>query len=161
MLRGVVARLHPGYEARGGVGRVAGVEAVDVAEYDERVAVEHSRDETGKLVVVGEHQFGYAHGVVLVDNRYDAVSQHHHHAVALVEIMSARGETLLHGQHLADVDAPVAEKVVVAVDELDLPHGRKELARIDIVELRKLHAAQFRAPARHSTGGYKHDLDAV
>ena len=149
------------YHLGAGLTRVAVVDAVDVAEYDERVAVEHGGHESRQLVVVGEHQFGHADGIVLVDNGYDAVAQHHHHAVALVEIVAARGEALLHGEHLTDVDTPVAEQVVVAVDELYLSDSRKELAGVDIVELRQLHAAQLGASASHRSRRNHDNLDAA
>ncbi len=105
------------------------VDAVDVAQDDERLGVHHRRHEAREFVVVGEHQFGDRDRVVLVDDRDDARREHRLHAVALVEVLAPRGEALLGGEHLPADDAVFVEEVVVAVQQLHLSDGREELAR--------------------------------
>ena len=129
---GIVA--DDGDELRVGIGGVARVDAVNVAEQDEQVGRHHGGDEAREFVVVGEHQFGDRDGVVLVDDGHHAFLQHHLHTVLLIEVMPARAERLFGGEHLSAGDAVVAEEFVVFVDEFGLAYGGVELALIDGVE---------------------------
>ena len=113
---------------RRGVGGRAVVDAVDVAQDNQRFGLHHGRHESRKFVVVGEHQLGDRDGVVLVDDWDHAVGEHDLHAVALVEILPPCGEALLGGEHLPADDAVFVEEVVVAVQQLHLTYGREELA---------------------------------
>ena len=116
VLREVFRGFHTADDLRCGVGGRAVVDAVDVAQDNERLGVHHGRDEPRELVVVGEHQFGDRDGVVLVDDRQHAVGEHRLHAVALVEVLPPCGEALLGGEHLPADDAVFVEEVVVAVE---------------------------------------------
>ncbi len=129
ILREVAARSHAADDLRRGVRGRSVVDAVDVAQDDERLGVHHRGHEAREFVVVGEHQFGDRDGVVLVDDRDDARGEHRLHAVALVEVLAPRGEALLGGEHLPADDAVFVEEVVIAVQQLHLSDGREELAR--------------------------------
>jgi hypothetical protein len=128
VLREVAARGDAADDLRGGVRRRTVVDAVDIAQDDERLGSHHRRHETRKFVVVGEHQLRDRDRVVLVDDRDDARREHRLHAVALVEVLPPRGEALLGGEHLPAGDAVFVEEVVVAVQQFHLPDGREELA---------------------------------
>ena len=134
ILAQVGAGLHLADDLRLGRGERTIVDAVDVAEDDEGVGVHHRGDETGELVVVGEHQFGDAHRVVLVDDGHHAILEHHRHAGTLVEVLAAGGETLFHREHLAYGDMVFAKEVVVEIDELGLTEGGEQLSLGHTVE---------------------------
>ena len=106
------------------------------------------------LIVVGEHQFTYGDGVVLIDNRNDAVLQHYGHTVFLVEVMAAGGKVLFHCEHLSHGDAMLPEQLVVAVDEFGLPYSGKELALVYAVQL--LGGAHFTTSRSNGSGRNKY-----
>ena len=157
---GIVA--DDGDELSVGVGGIACVDAVDVAEQDEQVGRHHGGDEARELVVVGEHQFGDRDGVILVDDGHHTLLQHHLHTVLLIEVMPARAERLLGGEHLPARDAVVAEEFVVFVDEFGLTDSGIKLALIDGVEpVGGESALEFAAPTGYGTRGNKDDLYAL
>ncbi len=157
---GIVA--DDGDELRVGVGGVACVDAVDVAEQDEQVGRHHGGDETRELVVVGEHQFGDRYGVVLVDDGHHALLQHHLHTVLLIEVMPARAERLLGGEYLPAGNAMIAEEFVVLVDEFGLTDSGIELALIDGIEpVGGESALEFAASAGYSSRRDEDDLYAL
>ncbi len=135
------------------------VDAVYVGENDELVGIEHGSDESGQLVVVGEHKFGDGDSVILVDDRNDAVVEHHAHAGTLVEVFAACGEALLHGEHLTDVQSVLAKEVVVVVYELCLSHSREQLPLLHAVEL--AFGGEYGASCRYGTGGDEYHLHAT
>ena len=153
VLRQVVAlRADLPQYARCGVCRVAVVDAVDVAEDNQRLDVHHRGDQARQLVVVGEHQFRQRDRVVLVDDRDHAVFEHHRHAVLLVQVVAPRRKVLFGRQHLSAGDAVFAEQLVVVVDQLHLSDGRKELAGRNGIQfpLRlQLVASRCDGPRRH------------
>lgn len=137
------------------------VDAVDVAENDEGFGSHHGGNHAREFIVVGEHQFGYRHRVVFVDNGYHTVFEHHLHAVFLVEIVAACGKTLFHGEHLAAGNAVFAEEFVVAVDEFGLAHSRKELSGRYGVEFPVVLDTQLAAARGHGSRGDENDFDVV
>ena len=58
-------------------------------------------------------------------DRYDTVLQHHHHTVALVQVMTARAKTFFRSQHLPDGNTVFTKQLIVTVDQLCLPHRRE------------------------------------
>ena len=109
----LLARLYAG--DHGGcrvVGRAV-IHSVDIGEYHERLGTDHAGDEAGQFVVVGEHQLGDAHSVVLVDDGQDMALEHDLHAALLVVVFLSLVEILLHGEHLAHGYAVVLEQSVI------------------------------------------------
>ena len=113
--RKVLVRLHLAYQPCFGVRRQSGVDAVDVAQDDERVDIHHRGDESGEFVVVRKHQFGDRNRVVLVHDGQHAAAEHHVHAGTLVQVVAARGKALFRGEHLAHGNAMFAEELTVQV----------------------------------------------
>lgn len=113
---------------------LAGVDAVDVAENGERLAFHHGGYQTGKFIVVGEHEFGERDGVVFVDNGQHVVLQHCRNAVALVEVVSAIGQVFLGGEHLSANDALFRKELHVSTDEFGLSDCRKDLSSGDGIQ---------------------------
>ena len=70
-------------------------------------------NETAEFVVVGEHKLGDADGVVLIDDGYYSVLEHHGHTSLLVLILLSGIEILLHRQNLSDMQMVLAEKVII------------------------------------------------
>ena len=119
----VPVRLHLADNLRARRARRTVIDAVHVAQDDQCLHVHHRGDKPGKFVVVREHQLRDADRVVLVHDGNHPVFEHHHHAVALVQVVAARPEVLLHGKHLSHGQMVLAEQLIVAVDKLGLPHG--------------------------------------
>ena len=140
------------------VGGRAVVDAVDVAQDDERLYLHHRGYLAGQFVVVGEHQFAERDGVVLVDDGDDAVLQHHPHAVLLRQVVAARGEVFLDREHLSHGDAMLAEELKVAVDELGLSHGGEQLSLVDIVQ--RAGRTDFALARSDGSRGDENDFDA-
>ena len=96
------------------------VDTVDIAQKNEHVGLHHLGYQSTQFIVVGKHKFGDAHSVVLVDDWYYIVFEHHCHTSLLVFILLSRVEVFLHSQNLSDVQMMLAEKVVVKTNELHL-----------------------------------------
>ena len=118
----------------------------------------HTGHKSGELIVVGEHQFGDRHRVVLVDNRNDIVLNHHADARLLVLVLAFGDEVLFHRQHLTNVDAIFAEERIVEVHELHLSHSRVELTLFDAVQ--RMHGVHLAPSASHSTRRNEYQLMA-
>ena len=116
--------MNVGYEPCAGAERVTVIYSVDIAQYYQRLHSHHRGYEPRKLVIVGKHQFGHRHGVVLVYDGNDIVGKHHIHAVLLIEIVTTCGEILLCGENLSARNAVVAKQLIVTVDELCLSYRR-------------------------------------
>ena len=86
-----------------------------------------------QLIVIGKHQLGDAHGIVLVDDREHVVFQHHLHAGLLILVLLLGTEILLHGQYLTYLDLVFAEKVVIETYEFHLSDGREQLALLLLI----------------------------
>ena len=68
-------------------------------------------------------------------------------------------EILLHGEHLSDVDAKLAEQVVVEPYEFHLSDGTVQLALFHAVE--RVVDSEFTSPAGYGTRRDEDDLDVV
>lgn len=154
----VAVRLDRSDDGRSGIGRIAVIYSVYIAQNDQGLGIHHRRDQARKLVVVGEHQLGYRDRIVLVDDRNHAVIKHDRHAVLLIQVMAPGRKALFGRQHLAAEDAAVAHQLVIAIDQLDLSDGREQLARRDRVELAL--RPQLAAARGHGSGRNQYDLDS-
>ena len=65
--------------------------------------------EPRELVIVGKHQLCQADGVVLIDDGYHPVVEHHLHAGLLIAEVFFGLEVALHRQYLSDVESVFAE----------------------------------------------------
>ena len=110
------------------------IDAINIGEQDERVGLHHLGNEAGEFVVIRKHQLSDGNSVVLVDDRQDIVLQHHCHAGSLVTVLFARFEVLLHGKHLPDVDAELAEQIVVESHKFHLTYCGEKLSLLYGVE---------------------------
>ena len=128
---------------------MCGENTVNVREQDERISMHHLCNETRKFIVIGKHQLGNADRIVLVDDGQYVVLEHDRHTGTLVAVLLAGLEVLLHGEHLADMDAELTEQVVVQSHEFHLSDGRKQLALFHRVE--RVIDGEFPSSAGHST----------
>lgn len=132
------------------------INAIYIAEYHQHVGVHHIGYKTGKFIVVREHQFRYAYGIVLVYDRNDAVFEHYLHALLLVPVFHYRIEIFLHGKDLADGNAVLVEKLGIMIDEAHLADGGIELALFHAVET--MAGFDDAASARHGAAGNYQDV---
>ena len=109
----VATRGHKGNNLRLRVVGLTGEDTVDIAQQDEHVGMHHLGNKSAEFVIISEHKFGDANSVVLVDDWYYIVFEHHCHTSLLVFILLSRVEVFLHSQNLSDVQMMLAEKVVV------------------------------------------------
>ena len=93
---------------------------------------------------------------MLVDDRQDAILEHHFHAGTLVLITAFALEVLFCREHLSHVYVVFAKQVVVEVDELHLSHCREELTLFDWVE--RMVNLQFSPSTRNCTTRDKHHI---
>lgn len=138
--------------------RIAVVNPVDMAQDNQRLDVHHRGDQPRQFVVVGEHQFRDRDRVIFVDDRHYTRRQHSADAVFLIQIEIPAAEVVLRGQHLSAGDPAAPEQVVVAVDQLGLPHGRVELPRRYVVEFQP--RAEFAPSRSHRSRGDENHLDS-
>ena len=134
-------------------------DTIDIREQDQRLRIHHLRDESRQFIVIGKHQFGDAHRVVLIDDRQHIVFEHHLHTCLLVLVLFSRFKVFLHGQHLSDMDIKFPKEVVIESDEFDLSHSRKQLSLFYRVE--QMIDLDFSASTRHSTRRHENNLMVV
>ena len=127
--------LHLSDDPGTGSRRRAVINTVDIAQDNQRLHVHHGSNHARKLIIVGKHQFRHRNGIIFVYNRNDSVFQHHHHAVALVEIMTTRGKTLLCGEHLPHGNVILTKEFIITVYQFRLSHSRKKLPLVNTVQL--------------------------
>ena len=139
------------------------INSVNIAQYHQRLHIHHGSHQSGQLIIIGKHQFRNTDGIIFIHNRQHPILQHHHHAVALVQIVTTGGETFFHGQHLTYSDVMLTKQFIITINQFGLTNGRKQLSLIDMIHpstllLRKL---QLTAPTCHSTGRNQNDLDTT
>ena len=144
---------------RGGrIGRVAVIYAVDIAKDNQSIHSHHGGDQSGKLVIVREHQFCNRYRVVFVHDGNHFIFEHYLHTMFLVEVMRAAAKVLFRGEHLATGHAMFAEQFVIPVDQLGLPDCGIQLAGRDGIQL--FAGLYLTASRSDRTGGNKDDFHA-
>ena len=134
-------------------------EAVDVGEDDVGVDLHHGGDEAGELVVVGEHELGDGHGVVLVDDGHDLLLEQGPEAGAHVEVVLPVAEVPFGDEDLGGEQVVPLEAVAVGVDQADLSRGGQHLAGLHV---REVAGDGDDAPAgADGSGGDEDDLDSL
>src|SRR5574344_1620722 len=131
----VATRGYDGNNLRLRVIGMTGEDTVDIAQKDEHVGIHHLGNKSAEFVIISEHKFGDANGVVLVDDRYHSVLKHYGHTSLLVVILLTRIEVLLHRQNLSDMQMVLAEEVIIQTDELHLTKSREQLPLLHGVEI--------------------------
>ena len=111
-----MASLHNRDKSHSLITGTAIIESVDIAQQNQRVGMHKACYESGELIVIGEHQLGDAHGIVLIDYRKNSVREHHFHTSAHILAMLLRVEIGLLRQHLSYGDMVLAKEIIVAVD---------------------------------------------
>ena len=134
-------------------------DTVDIAKENEHVGLHHLSNQTAQFIIIGEHQLGYAHGVVLIDDRYHPILKHHCHTSLLVFILLSRIEVFLHRQYLTDMQMMLAEKVIIQPYELHLTESREQLPLFNGVEI--VIYLQFASATGNGSRRYEYHLIAL
>ena len=92
-------------------------QAIDGGEEDQQVSREQAGNERGEPVVVAEFQLGVADGVVLVDDRHDALVEQGDERVAGVEVAFPVLEIVVGEEHLGDLEVVLGEQLGVSGHE--------------------------------------------
>ena len=82
----IVCRTYLPYHLSLRVRRVSVIDAIYVAQYDERLCIHHGGYQAAQLIVIRKHQLRHRDGIVLIDYGNHTIGQHHVHAALLIEV---------------------------------------------------------------------------
>ena len=105
------------------VARVAGIEAVDVGEQDQRLGQRHDGDARRQAVVVAEADLAGGDRVVLVDHRHHAELEQGLDRGAGVQVAAPRLGVLERDQDLRGLEADPGQALLPGAGEQDLAGG--------------------------------------
>ena len=98
-------------------------QAIDGGEDDEQVGRQQAGNQRRKPIVVAKFQLGVADGVVLVDDRYDALVKQRDKGIAGVEVAVLVLEVVVRKEHLGDLHVVSGKQFRVGGHKLRLANG--------------------------------------
>ena len=113
------------------------VEAVDISQQDERVSLNHLRDESSKTIIVTETQLSSGHRVVLVENRNDAEAEETRQRGSHVRVVVAAHHVVRRQQYLGSIEVMCLESGRPPRHQEPLPHRSGGLHARQVLRLRR------------------------